>query len=248
MSLAFSDYINNTEGEDRKIKRKKFPKSFHSNHKNTQKFKEGMKMDKQQIQSILDQIHTTAMDSCDDEDAEISDFNPIPPPLSTGKANANKEGENEDEYKGEYKGEYEGEYKGEYEGEYKGEYEGENKNIPSASTSAIARNNQFKENFASIGSLSDDQMIADDIYKRSIPNYMQTRENSKEQFASLNRMSNTSSNDVLLNKINYMIQLLEDQHDEKTNNVTEEVVLYSFLGVFMIFIADSFVKIGKYVR
>ena len=45
-----------------------------------------------------------------------------------------------------------------------------------------------------------------------------------------------------------MISLLEDQKDEKTNNVTEEVILYSFLGIFIIFIADTFVKAGKYVR
>ena len=45
-----------------------------------------------------------------------------------------------------------------------------------------------------------------------------------------------------------MITLLEDQQDEKTNNVTEEVVLYSFLGIFIIFIVDSFAKVGKYVR
>jgi hypothetical protein len=45
-----------------------------------------------------------------------------------------------------------------------------------------------------------------------------------------------------------MITLLEDQQDERTDNVTEEVVLYSFLGIFIIFIADTFVKAGKYVR
>jgi len=52
----------------------------------------------------------------------------------------------------------------------------------------------------------------------------------------------------LLEKLNYMIHLLEEQHDEKVNNITEEIVLYSFLGVFVIFIIDSFVKVGKYIR
>lgn len=56
------------------------------------------------------------------------------------------------------------------------------------------------------------------------------------------------SKDVLLEKINYMIHLLEDQQDEKTGHVTEELILYSFLGVFVIFVVDSFVKVGKYVR
>ena len=56
------------------------------------------------------------------------------------------------------------------------------------------------------------------------------------------------SQDILLQKLNYMISLLEDQHDEKTNNVTEEIILYSFLGIFIIFIVDSFAKVGKYIR
>lgn len=56
------------------------------------------------------------------------------------------------------------------------------------------------------------------------------------------------SNDTILKKLTYMIQLLEEQQDEKTNNVTEEVVLYSFIGVFIIFVVDSFAKFGKYVR
>jgi len=60
-----------------------------------------------------------------------------------------------------------------------------------------------------------------------------------------------SSNNVeleLMTKINYMIQLLEETHDEKINNITEEMILYIFLGVFIIFMIDSFTKVGKYVR
>lgn len=59
----------------------------------------------------------------------------------------------------------------------------------------------------------------------------------------------TSGKDtLLLDKINYMIRLLEDQKDEKTGHVTEELILYAFLGIFVIFVLDSFVKTGKYVR
>lgn len=56
------------------------------------------------------------------------------------------------------------------------------------------------------------------------------------------------SSDKLMEKINYMIHLLEEQQNEKTNNITEEFILYTFLGVFMIYIADSFVRAGRYVR
>jgi len=75
----------------------------------------------------------------------------------------------------------------------------------------------------------------------------------------MNQLAGTSSssygggagqdnNDILMQKLNYMINLLEQNQDERTNNVTEEIVLYSFLGIFIIFIVDSFVRVGKYVR
>ena len=56
------------------------------------------------------------------------------------------------------------------------------------------------------------------------------------------------SSSKLMDKINYMIHLLEGQENEKTANVTEEFILYTFLGVFMIYVVDSFSRGGKYVR
>lgn len=58
----------------------------------------------------------------------------------------------------------------------------------------------------------------------------------------------TSHDPVMLEKLNRLIQLLEDQRDEKTGYVTEEIILYMFLGIFVIFVLDSFVKTGKYSR
>jgi len=110
-----------------------------------------------------------------------------------------------------------------------------------------------------------------DYYRKLVPNFQNKAPTStpmdnsgsgstnkmyyKER--SMNQSSNGQSsygqssygqNDALLNKINYMINLLEDQQDERTNNVTEEVVLYSFLGIFIIFVVDSFARVGKYTR
>jgi hypothetical protein len=101
-----------------------------------------------------------------------------------------------------------------------------------------------------------DSKTADEYYKQVLPGYPQQKlVNSNPQNRSYyNRVNHnvthdyTSGQDVLLQKLNYMISLLEDQQDEKTNNVTEEVILYSFLGIFIIFIADTFVRAGKYVR
>jgi hypothetical protein len=57
-----------------------------------------------------------------------------------------------------------------------------------------------------------------------------------------------SSDDKLMERINYMIHLLEQQQQEKTANVTEEFLLYTFLGVFVIYVVDSFSRTGKYTR
>jgi hypothetical protein len=61
---------------------------------------------------------------------------------------------------------------------------------------------------------------------------------------------NTASSETstLSDRINYMIQMMEQQKDEKTGRVTEEIILYVFLGIFVIFVLDSFVKTGKYSR
>ena len=58
----------------------------------------------------------------------------------------------------------------------------------------------------------------------------------------------TSNKDQIMEKLNYMIHLLEEQQDFKTGNATEEIILYSFLGIFMIFVIDSFTRASKYVR
>jgi hypothetical protein len=57
-----------------------------------------------------------------------------------------------------------------------------------------------------------------------------------------------ATDNKLMEKINYMIHLLEEQGHEKTNNITEEFILYTFLGVFIIFVVDSFSRSGKYIR
>jgi len=66
------------------------------------------------------------------------------------------------------------------------------------------------------------------------------------------RPSSSSSTSVIdnrvLEKINYAIHLLEQQQNEKTSNIFEEFVLYALLGVFLIYIVDSFAKTGKYTR
>lgn len=86
-------------------------------------------------------------------------------------------------------------------------------------------------------------------FKNLVPTYKNNNNNNKSYYTQSNIAPGVNdSNQVLIEKLNYMINLLEEQQDQKTGNVTEEVVLYSFLGIFIIFIVDSFSKVGKYVR
>ena len=93
-----------------------------------------------------------------------------------------------------------------------------------------------------------DEQGAENYYKRTLPQYASLQRQKYYNNNNNTNISSGSNEDIFLRKLNYMIHLLEEQQDEKTNNVTEEVVLFSFLGMFMIFLADSFVRIGKYVR
>lgn len=77
---------------------------------------------------------------------------------------------------------------------------------------------------------------AEDYYRQFVPYYDRTGDGS-----AINR-------DELGAKLDYLITILEEQQDIKTGRVTEEIILYSFLGVFIIFVLDSFARAGKYVR
>ena len=56
------------------------------------------------------------------------------------------------------------------------------------------------------------------------------------------------TNQEMLEKMNKILEMFEDQKEIKTGQKNEEIVLYCFLGVFIIYIMDSFVNIGRYSR
>ena len=95
---------------------------------------------------------------------------------------------------------------------------------------------QYPEPLDSYEGFNASPKYASDYYKQYVPYFNQT--------GSGQNMNKSQ----ILEKLNYMIHLLEEQKDEKTGHVIEEVILYSFLGVFIIFIIDSFARVGKYTR
>ena len=60
--------------------------------------------------------------------------------------------------------------------------------------------------------------------------------------------TDTNEQRALLEKLNYAIHLLEKQQDRRTATVTEELLLYALLGMFIICVLDNFARVGKYVR
>lgn len=94
---------------------------------------------------------------------------------------------------------------------------------------------------------------ADDTKTGSLSNYSKSYEppskvNAATPYYAKMGLGNAPPDDKLMDKINYMIHLMEQQQNEKTSNITEEFILYTFLGVFIIYIVDSFSRTGKYVR
>lgn len=193
-------------------------------HKRTQrKYPKIENFDTNKVNSVLDKIHNTTEDDDDDK----NNFNPPPKPESAGVQRT---------------------------------IPSENKinesfSVPLGRTMGRAPNPNYEggdnldlNDYSNYG----DSKTIEEYYKSVLPGYSQQKNLVNRPYYPYREPQNSSneypSQDLLLKKLNYMISLLEDQQDEKTSNVTEEVILYSFLGIFIIFIADTFVRAGKYTR
>jgi len=194
-------------------------------HSRTQKIYPKENIDKNKVNSVLSQIHNT-----DDDDDDGSGYKLPPQPQSTGAQKTQPLLQKE-----------------------------QMMNMSTNSDDmfrALGRAPQPSYDGTDNLDLNDysnygNEKTNDAYYKRTIPGYVPEKSVTNRPYyntANYTMPVEAPSQDVLLQKLNYMISLLEDQQDERTNNVTEEVVLYSFLGIFIIFIADTFVRAGKYVR
>ena len=99
------------------------------------------------------------------------------------------------------------------------------------------QDNHYKSNY---GNYDNNYTIDNSEFNKHI-NYSQETQQD-------NNNTHINNNKELLTKINYIIHLLEEQRSEKTNYITEELILYLFLGVFIIFVLDTFFKSSKYTR
>jgi len=221
-----SDYINSKKKQAHNKTQKRYPKE---------------NFDTEKVNSVLQQIH----DNSAEDDSDLADFNPPPKPESIGAQRKKLEQKNIEQM------------------ENMSSNSDNNIRVLGKSPEPTYENssnhnlelNNFTSNYG-----DNNNNNAEEYYKKMLPGYTnphnrqyynsqsQGQHQDQSQGQKQSPMSENFSNDLLLQKINYMINLLEEQQDEKTNNVTEEVVLYSFLGIFIIFVVDSFARVGKYVR
>lgn len=221
--------INNNEKEE--IYKKK------QNHNKTQKKYPKEEINHDRVNSVLQSIHQHS--SGEEDEENLGDFYPPPKPQSSGvsKTIATEQMLNM------------------------------NNNLLTKSLGLQPQPNygDVSDNLElnNFSSTYDDTKTREDYYKKFIPNYPSSKNNNNYKHNPPNQKNyysgndyfygnkineNSGENEMLLQKINYMINLLEEKQDEKTTNVTEEIILYSFLGIFIIFIVDSFTRVGKYVR
>ncbi len=235
-AAPFDNEINQIENNDttNHIGKKRTANNKTQKRYTTSNPKESVNSEK--IMSVLNTIHNLP-----EQHNELADFNPLPPPTSVGVQSTISR-------------------------ETNGNNNGNNKNNTASSLMSnlspnLNSDNDLDQNGTyNLYSEDHNQNMAEDFYKRFIPNYEgmyntttptntpNYRHSNSTMNANNNMNANTSNGDLLVEKLNYMIHLLEEQQDERTNNVMEEVILYSFLGIFIIFIVDSFARVGKYTR
>ena len=182
-----------------------------------------------QVKAFVERIHKQQDDN-NNSNCSLGDFKPIKPPMSMGverKMMRDKNTYNAKDDNNETDKQNENEY--DDQPYYKGNdgSEGDDDNAVNI------------EGFSNI-----EDTYAHNYYS-NMPNYNKTFNQNQTQDDEQQMLPNGNS---LSDKLNYMIHLLEEQKNEKTGSVTEELILYSFLGIFIIFIVDSFARVGKYVR
>ena len=192
------------------------------------------------VNAVLESIHNTSQ-----EDNDLGDFQPLNPPTSMGVENTKlKEGmsNNYNSYQPKESDTVDLQYiKNNFLNDKAVEkyYQNLIPNYKQSYSTNSTNSNTNSDNSANSNTNTNINFKTASEYNK--PYYPIHNINSNEEISSDNY-------NTLVEKLNYMINLLEEQQDEKTNNVTEEVVLYSFLGIFIIFIVDSFARVGKYIR
>ena len=159
------------------------------------------------------------LSSMDDEENNLADFRPPPHPTVTVK-----EGHQSEDHEEEKEG-FSNESSNEYVSEYPQKYE----------EKPLSKMQQYKQFVSNIQ--NNIQPVSSSLAEERCPEHYSSMDNYRKDYQK-----------QLNEKIDYMIKMLEEQRSEKTEGVIEDVLLFSFIGIFTIFLVESFTKVGKYVR
>lgn len=171
------------------------------------------------INSILNKITSFS------NDERLGDFNPMPYPTTLNKKNADQL----------------------IPGESSPSPLGENPLMPKSGPPEFARGGTPSNGVYFRPSEKNEYTNYRDAYgKEGLSMGLSGSGSSKEPYYS--KMGIGKTGDKVMDRLNYMTQMLESMQMEKTHHITEEFILYTLLGVFMIYIVDGFARGGKYVR
>lgn len=227
MSLAFNaspfnsdnDYVDVKNG-DTPITRKK--QTNNRTQKRPINNNGGSNGNTDKVNALLSSIHNSSP-----VDSEMGDFNPPAPPQSSGVQNTiSKEQQQQQQ-----------------QDPIRASDDEVDMSAPDKSSSSSYAEDYYRKMIPNYGKPNPGTFQAQDYYRQQ--SYAPSYEGAP--YIRPPMMSNGRDGDII-EKLNYMINLLEESQDERTGSVTEEVILYSFLGIFIIFIADSFARVGKYTR
>jgi glutaredoxin 2 len=171
------------------------------------------------LKKPLPKLPKLQLTSMDDEENNLADFRPPPHPIVTAKEGHQSE-DHEDEKEG-----FSNEASTEYVSEYPQKYE----------EKPLSKMQQYKQFVSNIQ--NNIQPVNNSLQQDQCPEHYSSMDDHRKNYQK-----------QLNEKIDYMIKMLEDQRSEKTEGVIEDVMLFSFIGIFTIFLVESFTKVGKYVR
>ena len=124
-------------------------------------------------------------------------------------------------------------------------------------TNSNSKKNEQSEEEDVVDKRTMESTYENELYKQYINNYNNSYAKDVHSLNQSNQLNssfytttntNTNTNNDLLKRLDKILYLLEEEKNDQSHLITEELILYVFLGVFIIYVLDSFVRAGKYVR
>lgn len=201
----------------------------------TVKLRNGVnKISSENVNSIISNIHSNQDYETSEPTSEMGEFTPLEPPVSVGVEQTKTREKSSDNDKSEP--------------EYSSSYDNQ-VNIGSVETSNTPNYDKYREYIPDYKKMYGEDVELDELTgETSSPSGVYSNVPVGGRLQNAYTPVSVVGSDPLIDKLNHVIHLLEEQQDDKTAHVTEEIVLYLFLGIFVIFIVDSFTRLGKYTR